>query len=170
MKKHRHYFANKGPSSQSYCFSSSHTWMWQLDHKESWAGKIDTFELCCLRRFLRVPWTARRSNQPILKEISPIFIGRTDAETETPILWPPETKNWLIGKDPGVVVDWRQEKKVMTKDEMVEWHHWSVGHEFEPAPEVDDGQGSLACCSPLGCKELEMTDWLNWLNDDLTIK
>ena len=90
-----------------------------------------------------------------------IFIGRTDAESETPILWPPDEKNWLIGKDPNTGRDWRQEEKVTTEDEMVGWHHWHYGHDFEQAPGVGDGQGSLACCFPCGHKELDMTWWLN---------
>ena len=93
IKKQRHYFANKGPSSQSCGFSSGHVWMWELDHKEDECLRIDAFELWCWRRLLSVPWTARRSNQSILKKISPeILIGRTEAET--PILWPPDAKNW----------------------------------------------------------------------------
>ena len=91
-----------------------------------------------------------------------IFIGRTDAEAETPILWLPDVKNWLIGKDPDSGRDWRQEEKGMTEDEMVGWHHRFNGHEFEQAPEVGDGQGSLACCSPWGHKELDTTERLNW--------
>ena len=93
---------------------------------------------------------------------SSIFIGRTDAEAETPILWPPDAKNWLE-KDPDAGEDWRLEEKGMTEDEMVGWHHWLDGHEFEQASRVGDGQGSLACCSPWGHKELNMTEWLNWL-------
>ena len=88
-----------------------------------------------------------------------IFIGRTDAEAEAPILWPPEVKNWLIGKDPDAGKDWRQKEKGMTEEEMVGWHHWLNGHEFEQALGVGDGQGSLACCSPRGCKELTRLNW-----------
>ena len=90
-----------------------------------------------------------------------IFIGRTDVEAETPILWPPDAKNWLLGKDPDSGKDWRQEKG-MTEDEMVGWHQWLNGHEFEQAPGVGDGQGSLVCCSLWGFKELDMTKWMNW--------
>ena len=105
------------------------------------------------------------------KEIKPVnpkgnqswmFIGRTNAEAETPILWPPDVENWLIGKDPDAGKDWRQEEQGMTEDEMVEWHHRLDGHDFVQAPGVGDGQGSLASCSPWGCKELDMTEWLNW--------
>ena len=105
------------------------------------------------------------------KEIKPInpkgskswiFIGRTDAEAETPILWPPNVKYWLIRKDPDAGKDWRQEEKGTTEDEMVGWHHWFNGHEFEQAPGDCDGQGSLVCCSPWGSKESDMTEQLNW--------
>ena len=91
-----------------------------------------------------------------------IFIGRTDAEAETPILWPRAAKNWLIWKDPDDGNDWRQEEKGTAEDKIVGWHHWLDGHEFDKAPEVGDGQGSLAYCSPWGHKELDMTEWLNW--------
>ena len=91
-----------------------------------------------------------------------IFIGRTDAEAETLMLWPPDAKNWLTGKDPDAGKDWRQEEKGMTEDEMVGWHHWLEGHEFEQAPGIGDGQGCLSCCSPWGHKELAMTERLNW--------
>ena len=91
-----------------------------------------------------------------------IVIRWTDAEADTPILWLPDAKNCLTGKDPDAWKDWRQEEKGMTEDEMVGWHHWLDGHEFEQAPGVGDGQGSLACCSPRGHKELVTTEWLNW--------
>ena len=91
-----------------------------------------------------------------------IFIGRTDAEAEAPKLWPPDVKNWLIGKGPDAGKDWRQKEKGTTEDEMVGWHHWLYGHEFEQALGAGDGQGSLACCSPWGCKESDTTEQLNW--------
>ena len=91
-----------------------------------------------------------------------IFIGRTNAEAETPILWPPDAKNWLIRKDPDAEKDGRQEERGAAEDKMLGWHHWLDGHEFEEAPGVGDGQGSLACCSSWGRKELDMTDRLNW--------
>ena len=115
----------KAPSSQSYGFSSSHVWMWELDYKESWAPKNWCSWTVVWRRLLRVPWTARRSNQ------SWISIGRTDVETETPLLWPPDAKNWFIWKDPDAGKDWRPEEKGMTENEIVGWHHWLDGHEFE---------------------------------------
>ena len=102
---------------------------WTVKKAECW--RIDAFELWCWRRLLRVPWTARRSNQSILNEINPEYsYGRTDAEAQTPILWLPDTKNWLIGKDPDAGEDWRWEKET-TEDEMVRWHHWLNGHGFE---------------------------------------
>ena len=129
---------------------------------ESWTIKkvehqrTDAFELWCWKRLLRVPWTATRvypkGNQ------SWIFIGRTDAKAETSILWPPDVKNRLIGKDPDAGKGWRQEEKGMTEDEMVIWHHWLNGHEFGQALEIDDGQSGLACCSPWGPKELHTTE------------
>ena len=97
-----------------------------------------------------------------------IFTGRTEAEAEAPILWPPDAKNWLIGRDPDAGKDWRQEEKGMTEDEMVGWHHRLNGHKFEQAPGVSDGQGDLAFCSLWGCKESDMTERLNW--PDLTWK
>ena len=118
---------------------------WTIKKAECW--RIDTFELWCWRRLWRVPWTARRSNQPILKEIqSWVFIGRTDAKAETPILWPPHAKSWLIGKDPDAGRDWEQEEKGTTEDEMAVWHHQLDGHESEWTPGVGDGQGGRACC------------------------
>ena len=96
-----------------------------------------------------------------------ILIGRTDAEAETPILWSPDVKNWLIGKDPDAGKNWRQEEKSMTEDEMVGCHHQLNGHEFEETPGVGDGQGGLVCCSPWGCKELDTTERLNWTEHSL---
>ena len=106
--------------------------------------RIDAFELWWWRRLLRVPWTARRSNQSILKDQSWILIGRTDVEGQVPILWPPDVKNWLIGINPYAGKDWRPEEKGMAEDDIVGWHHQLNGHEFEQAPWVGDGQGSLA--------------------------
>ena len=134
---------------------------------ESWTikkaehGRIDAFELWCWRRLLRVPWTARRSNQSTLKEISPEYSLEWLTEAETPVLWPPDAKSWLIWKDPDARKDWRWEEEGMTVDEMVGWHHWRDGHEFEQALGVGDGQGSLACYS-LGWKESDTTEQVNW--------
>ena len=113
IKKQRHYFANKGLSSQGYGFSNSHIWCKSWTIKKVECQKVDAFELWCWRRLLRVPWTARRSSQSILKEINPeySFMGRTDAEGEAPILWPLDAKGWLIWKDPDPGKDWRWEEK-----------------------------------------------------------
>ena len=136
---------------------------WTIKKAECW--RIDAFELWYWRRLLRVPWTARRSNQSILKEINPEYsVEKTDAEAETPILWPPDVKNWFIGKDPDAGKDWRWEEKGMTGDEMVGWHHQIDGHEFEQALGVGDEQENLACYSPRGQKELDMTERLNWID------
>ena len=123
------YFTNKSPSSQSYGFSSSHVWMWELDYNESWAPKNWCF------------WTVVLKKSPLdckeIQQVNPkgnqswIFIERTDAEAETPILWPPDVKSWLIGKDPNAGKDWGQKEKGATEDEMAGWHHWLDGHEFE---------------------------------------
>ena len=163
IKKQRHYFANKGLYDQSYGFSSSHVQMWELDHKESWAPKNWCFWTVVLEKTLESPLD--------FKEIKPvdgkgnqswIFIRRTDAKVEAPILWPPDVKNWFIGKDPDAGKDWRQEKKGTTVDEMVGWHHRLNGHEFMQTLGDGEGQRSLACCNPWGRKELDTTEWLNW--------
>ena len=131
IKKQRHYFADKGPSSQSYGFSNGHVWMWELDYKESWAPKNWCFSTVALEKTLESPLNCKEIHLVHPKgNQSWIFIGRTDVEAETPILWTPDAKNWLFGKDPDAGKDWRQEKG-MTVDEMVEWHHWCEGHEFE---------------------------------------
>ena len=143
IKKQRHYFANQGLSSQSYDFSSSHVWLWESDHKESWALKNWCFWTVVLEKTLESPLDCKET-QPVNPKgnQSWIFFGRTDAEAEAPILWPPDTKSWLTGKDPDAGKDWRQ-KKGTTEDEMVGWHHQLDGHEFEQVPGVDGGQGSL---------------------------
>ena len=160
IKKQRHYFVNKCPSSQGYGFSSSHVWMWKLDYKESWALKNWCFWTIVLEKTLESPLDCKEI-QPVNPkgDQSWIFIGRTDAEAETPILWPPDVKSWLNGKDPDAGKDWCQEEKGMTEDELVGWCHWLNGHEFEQAPEVGDG---LVCWSPWGHKELNTTEQLNW--------
>ena len=130
--KSRHYFANKGPPSQSYGLSSSHVWMWELDYKESWVPKNWCFWTVVLEKTLESPLDCKEIQSVHSKaNQSGIFIGSTDAEAETPILWPPDVKNWLIGKEPDAGKDWRREEKGMTEDEMVEWHHRLDGHEFE---------------------------------------
>ena len=163
IKKQRHYFANKGPSSQGYGFSCGHVWMWELDCEESWAQKNWCFWTMVLEKTPESPLDCKES-QPVhpKEDQSWVFIGKTDAEAETSILWPPDAKNWLIWKDCDAGKDWRWEEKGMTEDEMVGWHHWLNGHEFEQAPGDGDGQGGLACCDSWGCKESDMTEWLNW--------
>ena len=130
--KSGHYFANKGLSSQSYGFSSSHVWMWELDYKESWALKNWCFWIVVLEKTLERPLDIKEI-QPVYPKgnQSWIFIGCTDAEAETPILWPPDENNWLIWKGPDARKDWRREEKGTTEDEMFGWHHWLDGHEFE---------------------------------------
>ena len=159
ISKIRHYFADKGPSSQSYDFSSSQVWMWELDYKESWASKNWCFWTMVLEKTLESPLDCKEI-QPVHPKgnQSWVFIGRTDVEAEIPILWPPDAKSWVIKKDPDAGKDWRQEEKGMTEDEVVGWHHWLNGHEFEEAPRDGEGQGSLACSSPWGHKESDH-DW-----------
>ena len=153
IEKQRHYLANKGPSSKSYGFCSSHVWTWELDYKESWVLKNWCFWTVVLEKTLESPLDSKEI-QPVHPKgnQSWIFIARTDAEAEAPILWSPDAKNWLIWKDPDAEKDWRQKEKGTTEDEMVGWHHWLNGHEFEQAPGVGDGQGGLACCNPWGHK------------------
>ena len=132
IKKQRQYFVNKSPSSQSYGFSSSHVWMWELDYKESGLLNNSCFWIVLLKKTLESPLDTKEI-QPVHPKgnQSWIFIGRTDVEAETPILWPPDEKKWLIGKGPDAGKDWRQEEKGTTEDEMVEWLHWLNGHEFK---------------------------------------
>ena len=134
---------------------------WTMKKAEHW--RIDAFELWCWRRLLRVPWTARRSNQSILNEISPgcSLEESTDVEAETPILWPPDAKSWLICKDPDAGKDWGHEEKGTTEDEMAGWHHGLDGRESEWTPRGGDGQGGLACCDSWGHKESDTTELLN---------
>ena len=163
IKKQRHYFANKGLSNQGYGFSSGHIWMKELDYKESWALKNWCFWTVVLEKTLESPSDC--------KEIQPVhpkgdqywlFIGRTDVEAETPILWPPDAKIWLIWKDPDAGKDWGQEEKGRTEDEIVGWHHLFNGHGFGWTLGVGDGQGGLACCCSWGRKESDRTERLNW--------
>ena len=131
VKKQRHYFANKGPSSQGYSFSSGHVWMWELDYKVSWAPKNWCFWTVVLEKTLESLLDCKEIQSVHPKgNQSWIFIGRTDVEDETSTLWPPVVKNWLIGKDPDAGKDWRQEKG-MKEGEMVGWHHQLNVHEFE---------------------------------------
>ena len=148
-------------------FPVSHVWMWVLDYKESWEPKNWCFWTVVLEKTLDSPLDCKE-----IKPVNPqgtedslkswVFIGRTDAEAETSVLWTPDAKSWLIGKDPDSGGNWRLEEKGTTEDEMVGWHHRHDGHESEQAQGVGDGQGSLACCSPWGHKESNMTESLKW--------
>ena len=131
IKKQRHHFANKGPSNQGYGFSSSHLWMWESDYKESWVQKNWCFWTVVLEKTLESPLDCKEI-QPVHPsgDQSWVFMGRTDAEAETPILLPPDVDSWLIGKDPDAGKDWRQEEKGTTEDEMAGWHHQHNWHEF----------------------------------------
>ena len=135
--------------------------MWELDCEKSWALKNWCFWTVVLEKTLESPLDCK------IKPVNPkgnqswIFIGRTDAEAITPVLWPPDVTSWLTGKDPDVGNNWRQEEKGMAEDEMAELPHRCNGHDFEQAQGVGAGQGSLACCSPWGCKESYTTGWLN---------
>ena len=132
---------------------------WTIKKTEN--GRIDAFELWCLEKTLESPLNCKES-QPVHPKGDQcwIFVGRIDAEA--PIIWPPDVKNWHIGKDPDPGKDWGQEEKGMIEDEMVGWHHQVDGHEFEQAPGVGYGQGNLACCGPWGHKELDTIEQLNW--------
>ena len=137
--------------------------MWELDYKESWALKNWYFWTVVLEKTPGSPLDSEETKSVHPKgNQSWIFIGRTDADAETPILWPPDAKSQLTGKDTDAGKDWRQEEKGMTEDEMVGWHHRLNGHEFEQAPGVGDGQGSLACCHPRVRKESHTAERLNW--------
>ena len=163
IKKQRHCSANKGQSSQNYGFSSSHIWMWELDHKESWVPKNWCFWMVVLEKTPESPLNCKEI-QPVHPKVNQswIFIGRIDVEAETPVLWPPHAKSWLIGKDSDAGRDWGQEEKGMTEDEMAGWHHWLNGRESEWTLGVGDGQGGLVCCDSWGPKESDTTEWLNW--------
>ena len=159
IKKQRHYFVNRGLSSQGYGFSSSHVWMWELDYKEGWALKNWCFWTVVLEKTLESPLDCNEI-QPVHSkgDQSWVFTGRTDAKVETPVLWPPHAKSWLIGKDSDAGRDWGQEEKGTTEDEMARRHHQLDGCEFEWTPGVGDGQGGLACCNSRGHKESDMTE------------
>ena len=153
IKKKIHHFADKGPYSQSYGFSNSRVRMRELDHKEGWVPKNWCFWTVVLEKSLESPLDNKE-----IKPVSPkgnqpwIFIGRTDAEAEAPILWPPDANSWPFGKNPDAGKDWRQKEKRAAGDEMVGWHHRLNRHEFEQILGDNEGQGSLACCSPWGCR------------------
>ena len=161
IKKQRHYFSNKGPSSQGYGFSSSHEWMWELHYKESWALKNWCFWSVVLEKTLESPLDCKEIQPVHAKgDQSWVFIGRTDVEAETPIFWLPHVKNWLIWKDPDTRKDWGQEEKGTREDEMVALHHWLNGHGFGWTSEVGHGQGGLAYCNSWVTKsQTQLSDW-----------
>ena len=163
IKKQKHYFAKKSPSVKAMTLPVV-VCMWELDYTESWVPKNWCFWTVVLEKTLESPLDCKEI-QPVHPKgnQSWIFIRRTDAEAETPILWPPNVKNWLIWKDPDAGKDWRRwEEKGMTEDEMVGWHHQLYGHESEWTPGVGDGQGGLVCCDSWGRKESDTTERLNW--------
>ena len=137
--------------------------MWELDCEESWAQKNWCFWTVVLEKTLESPLNCKEI-QPVHPKVdlSLMFIGRTDAKTETPVLWPPHAKCWLIVKDPDAGRDWGQEEKGTTEDEMAGWHHRLNGYGFGLTPGVGDGQGGLACCDSWGHKESDTTERLNW--------
>ena len=166
LLKSRHYFANKGPSSQSYGFSRSDVWMWDLDYNKSWVSNNLCFWTVVLEKTLESPLDCKEIQSAHPKwDQSWVFVGRTDVEPETPILWPPDVKSWLIWKDPDAGKDWGQEEKGMIEEEMVGWHHRLNGHGFGWTLGDGDGQGGLVCCGSWGRRVGH--DWateLNWTN------
>ena len=165
--KSRDYFANKGLYSQSCDFSSSHVWIWRLNHKESWAPKNWCFWTVVLEKTLESPLDCKEIKPVHPKGNQPrIFTGRTDAEVETPIFWPPDSKIWIIEKDPDAGKDGGLEEKGVTEDEMVGWSHQFDRHEFERTPGDSEGQGSLACCSQSMGSQRFRHNWateLDWI-------
>ena len=171
LLKSRDCFASKVPYSQSYDFSSRHIWVWEMEHnKEGWTLKNWCFWLVVLKKTLESSLDCK-----VAKSVSPkgnqssIFIGRTNAKGEAPILWPPDVKSSLIRKYPDAWKDWRQGEKRMTEDEMVGLHHQLNGHEIEQALGDGEVQGSLMCCSPWHYKESDTTEWLNTNNSKLNV-
>ena len=142
--------------------------VWELDYKESWVLKNLHFWAMVLEKTLERPLDCKEI-QPVHPKgnQSWVFIGRSDVEAETPILWPPDVKSWLIWKDPDAGKHWWQEEKGMIEDEMVGWHHWLNGHEFVWTPGAGDGQGGLVCCSAWHPKDTDTTEWLNWIKESI---
>ena len=144
--------------------------MWEPGHKEYQALKNWCFWTVVLEKTLESPLACKEIQPVHTKENQPsIFIGRTDAEAEPPVLWPPDVKNWITGKDPDAGKDFRQEEKGTAEDEMVGWHHRLDAHEFEQVLGVGDGQGSLMFCSPWGHKESDTTERLKWTETELKL-
>ena len=144
--------------------------MWELEYKESWVLKNRRFWTVVLEKTLESPLDSKEIHSVHSEGDHPWdFLGRNDAEAETPVLWPPHVKSWLIGKDSDAGRNWGQEEKGTTEDEMAGWHHQLEGREFEWTSGIGDGQGGLACCGSWGHKELDTTEWLNWTELNLII-
>ena len=165
IEKQRHQFASKVCAVKAAVFLGLTHGCESWDYKEGWAPKNCCFQIVELEKTLESLLDCKD-----IKPVNPrgnqswVLTGRTDTDTEALIRLPPDVKRQLTGKDPDAGEDWRQEEKRATEDEMAEWHHWLNGREFEQAPRVGGGQGSLACCSPWGCRELDISEWLNELN------
>ena len=154
IKKEIHYFADKGPYTQSHGFSSSHVWLWELNHKEDWVLKNWCFWTVVLEKTFESPLDCKEIKAVNPKGNQPwIFTQRTDPEAEALIFQPPDAKSQFMRKDPDAGKDGRQEEKGTTEHEMVRWHHRLNGYEFEQAPGDGERQGSLVCCSLVGQKE-----------------
>ena len=159
IKKQRYYFADKGLSTQNYGFSTSQVWMWEVDHKESWALKNWCFQIVVLEKTLgqQIDQTSQS-----LRKTTPNIHWKDWCWSWNSIFWPPDAEKWLTGKDSDAGRDWGQEEKVTTEDEIAGWHHWLDGHESEWTLGVGDGQGGLACLDSWGHKESDMTERLIW--------
>ena len=164
IQKQRHYFANKGPSGQGYGFSSGHVWMWEFDCKESWAPKNWCFWTLVLEKTLESPLDCKEL-QPVHPkgDQSWVFIGRTDVEAETLILWPPDTRSWLIWEDPDAGKDWGQKEKGTTRMRCLDGITDSMDMGLGGLQQSTNGQRGLAYCSSWGRKDSNTTEWLNWI-------
>ena len=169
IKKQRHYFVNKGPSSQGYGFSSGHVRMWQLDCEEGWALKNWCFLTVVLEKTFESPLDCMEIQSVHPKgDQSWAFIGRTDGEAETPILWLPDAKSWLIWKDPDAGQDWKQKEKGITEDEMAGWHHWLDGRESDELWElVMDREAWRAAIHGITKSRTRLSDWSDLIWSDI---